>query len=103
MPVPARHQGHVVRQPFAAVFELEKQLLFRFVQRDGGMSQLAQVDQDGQAFEEGEQGVRGKVRGRDGAQQLGMEGIALTRAASYRSQCRHRASRVSATSRSRLS
>ena len=59
-PVPVRHQGQVVRQPFPAVFELEQQLLFRVVQRDGGVGQLAQMDQDGQALEKREQGIRGK-------------------------------------------
>ncbi len=59
-PVPVCHQGQVVRQPFPAVLELEQQLLFRVVQRDGGVGQLAQMDQDGQALEKREQGIRGK-------------------------------------------
>lgn len=59
-PVPVRYQGQVVRQPFPAVLELEQQLLFRVVQRDGGVGQLAQMDQDGQALEKREQGIRGK-------------------------------------------
>lgn len=74
-PVPVRYQGRVVRQPFPAVFELEQQLLFRFVQRDGRMGQLAQVDQDGQAFEKREESLGRKVRGGDGTQQFRMEGI----------------------------
>ena len=56
VPVPAGYQGHVVRQPFPTVFELEEQHLFGFIQRDGRVGQLAQVDQDGQAFEKREQG-----------------------------------------------
>lgn len=35
VPVPAGYQGHVVRQPFPTVFELEEQHLFGFIQRDG--------------------------------------------------------------------
>lgn len=76
VPVPAGYQGHVVRQPFPTVFELEEQHLFGFIQRDGRVGQLAQVDQDGQALEKREQGFGRKIRGGDGAQQFGMEGVA---------------------------
>ncbi|WP_303927264.1 hypothetical protein [Desulfovibrio piger] len=58
------------------MLELEQQLLFRVVQRDGGVGQLAQMDQDGQALEKREQGIRGKIGRGDGPQQLGMKGIA---------------------------
>ncbi len=58
------------------MLELEQQLFFGLVQRDGRMGQFAQMDQDSQTFEKREQRFRRKVRSSNGAQQLGMEGIA---------------------------
>ena len=74
-PVPICYQSRVVRQPFPAVFELEQQLFFGLVQRDGRMGQLAQVDQDGQTLEKREERLGRKVCSSNGAQQFGMEGI----------------------------
>ena len=69
-------RGSYRRQPFPAVLELEQQLFFGRVQRDGRMGQFAQMNQDSQTFEKREQRFRRKVRSSNGAQQLGMEGIA---------------------------